>query len=136
MEQSDFDSTCRPGETLVFVYGTSMSGEPNHQLMTGARFITEGKTQAEFDLVDLGGFPAMVRGGETCVDGEIYAVTAGGVRYMDEVEDHPDYFRRTSVKLENGPQVNCYLLPPDHGRPFPRITSGSWRHHGLKQGAN
>ena len=127
MDKTALEGTCRPGETLVFVYGTSMSGEPNHGLMTGARFITEGQTQAEFDLVDLGGFPAMVEGGVTRVNGEIYAVSAGGVRFMDEVEDHPEYFRRTSVTLQDGPQVNCYLLPPAHGRPFPRIRSGSWR---------
>ncbi len=131
MDYSVLESACLPGETLVFVYGNSMSGEPDHQLMTGARFVAEGKTKAEYDLVDLGGFPAMVHGGATCVNGEVYALTAGGVRYMDEVEDHPEYFRRTNVELEDGPAVDCYLLPPAHGRPFPRIHSGNWRERGF-----
>ncbi|MCL4147345.1 UNVERIFIED_CONTAM: hypothetical protein GTU68_016391 [Idotea baltica] len=108
-----------------------MSGEPNHQLLTGARFLATGQTKAEFDLVDLGGFPGMVQGGETRVNGEVYAVTPGGVRFMDEVEDHPEYFRRTHVELENGPSVDCYILPVAHGRPFPRITSGDWRVRGF-----
>jgi gamma-glutamylaminecyclotransferase len=115
---------------LVFVYGTSMSGELNHQLMTGARFLANGHTKAEFDLVDLGGFPGMIQGGATSVNGEVYAVTAGGVRFMDEVEDHPEYFRRTHVELEDGPGVDCYILPPAQGRPFPRIASGDWRARG------
>lgn len=131
MDLSALESSCLPGETLLFVYGTTMSGEQNHALMTGARFLATGKTKAEFDLVDLGGFPAMIQGGDTRVNGEVYAINAGGVRAMDEVEDHPEYFRRMNVELEGGPSVNCYVLPVDHGRPFPRIVSGDWRERGL-----
>ncbi|MFT7484316.1 MAG: gamma-glutamylaminecyclotransferase [Candidatus Paceibacteria bacterium] len=127
MEQASPDRSNGSSETLIFVYGTSMSGEPNHGLMTGARFVSEACTLAEFDLVDLGGFPAMVHGGETKVNGELYSITRVGVQFMDEVEDHPEYFRRTAVKLEDGQQVHSYLLPASQGRPFPRICSGNWR---------
>jgi gamma-glutamylaminecyclotransferase len=127
MTQVDTDRSCGPDETLIFLYGTSMSGEPNHGLLSGARFVSEARTDAQFDLVDLGGFPAMVGGGQTQVNGELYAFSPGGMRFMDEVEDHPEYFRRTPVKLEDGQEVHSYLLPPSHGRPFPRIGSGNWR---------
>lgn len=127
MEQASTDRSCGPNETLVFLYGTSMSGEANHGLLTGARFVAKACTSPDFDLVDLGGFPAMVAGGETPVNGELYALSRIGVQFMDEVEDHPEYFRRTPVKLDDGSQVESYLLPPSQGRPFPRINSGNWR---------
>lgn len=127
MSAATANGVCQPGETLVFVYGTSMSGEPNHGLMTGARYVADACTKPEFDLVDLGGFPAMISGGETTINGEIYAISAVGVRVMDEVEDHPEYFRRTPVLLADGKEVLSYILPQSQGRPYPRIQSGSWR---------
>ena len=40
-------------ETLVFVYGTLLRGERNHSLLFGSRFIGDGYTTRDFELVDL-----------------------------------------------------------------------------------
>jgi gamma-glutamylaminecyclotransferase len=113
-------------ELLIFVYGTMLRGEANHTLMTGARFLRKARTRAEFDLHDLGGFPGMVAGGRTQVKGELFAVTQEGVHNFDELEDHPEYFRRTEVLLDDGARVETYLLDKALGAPYPRITGGSW----------
>jgi len=114
-------------ETLVFVYGTLQRGESSHHYLVGARFVGQARTAPDFELVDLGEYPAMVLGGNTAVTGELYAVTARGLNHLDELEDHPEYFRRTDVQLADGRQVVSYILPDSQASPYPRIGSGSWR---------
>lgn len=127
MESIERDGAGQAGELLVFVYGTSLRGESHHELLHGARYVGPGRTRAAYDLVDLGGFPAMLEGGRTPVDGEVYAIDPTGVRLLDEAEDHPEYFRRTRIALEDGRTVFTYVLPERQGRPYPCIPSGSWR---------
>ena len=114
-------------ETLVFVYGTLQRGEVNHGYLGRARFLGTAKTRAEFELVDLGDYPAMLSGGATQIDGELYALGSLDVQTVDELEDHPEYFQRCTVHLEDGSEVFSYLLPGSQGQPYPRIPSGSWR---------
>lgn len=121
------DDALRPGETLVFVYGTFLSGERNHHVLGGARFVGESATRPEFHLVDLGTYPALVPGGRTSVRGELYAVSTVLLQLLDEVEDHPDYYRRTELALESGERAFGYTLTPDQASGFPRIDGGSWR---------
>jgi gamma-glutamylaminecyclotransferase len=116
-----------PEETLLFVYGTAMSGGANHGLLDGCRFLGATRTGPGYDLVDLGGFPALLEGGETPVSGELYALDPTVLRLFDEMEDHPEYFRRTPIRLEDGREVVSYVLPERQGRPYPRIVCGSWR---------
>ncbi len=127
MESQSNGDSCGPDEVLVFVYGTMLSGEANHRFLNGARFLSSATTEVGFELVDLGGFPAMLRGGQNAVDGELYAVKRGGLIVLDELEDHPEYFRRCAVQLSDGRKVDSYLLPDAQAAPFPRIQSGSWR---------
>lgn len=121
------DPEARSSETLLFVYGTTMAGEANHEFLTGARSLGSAVTAPAYDLVDLGGFAAMLEGGDTAVTGELYALSPAHLRLFDELEDHPEYFRRSRIVLEDGREVAAYLLPESQGRPYPRIPSGSWR---------
>jgi gamma-glutamylaminecyclotransferase len=113
--------------TLVFVYGTLLAGEPNHPYLTGARLVAAGRTQPAFWLHDLGAFPGLVGGGEHAVSGEVYEVDAPTLAALDHLEEHPAYYRRTRIALEDGTIVETYLLPPEHASGCPVIASGSWR---------
>lgn len=113
--------------TLVFVYGTLLSGESNHRYLAGAERIGEARTAAAFHLMDLGGFPALVAGGSTSVRGELYACDEDTLRRIDELEDHPDFFRRSPIALADGSRVQSYLLPAAEAEHYPRIASGDWR---------
>jgi len=126
----DFTSggeAAREGELLVFVYGTLLRGEADHGLLNGARFLRSTRTCADFELHDLGDVPGMVKGGSTPVRGELYRLDSREVRRLDELEDHPETFRRSRVRLEDGSEAFSYLLPRAQGRPFPRIPSGCWK---------
>ena len=115
------------GRTRLFVYGTLLSGEANHPLLAGAELVGEARTEPAFDLVSLGAFPAMVRGGETAIAGEIYEVDAQTLEALDRLEGHPSFYRRLPVRLDDGEEVLTYLLNPGQARGRPRITSGDWR---------
>lgn len=117
----------RAGEVLVFVYGTLLRGESNHRYLSGARYVCELTTPASYDLFDLGSFPAMVAGGSTAVRGEVWACSRAVLARLDELEEHPEFFRRVPIELEDGLTVDSYLLSGAEASRHPRIASGDWR---------
>ena len=116
------------GTTRVFVYGTLLSGEPNHSVLADAELVGEASTEAVFDLVSLGAFPAMVPGGRTAVAGEVYAISTRTLTDLDRLEGHPHFYRRRRIRLRSGEEVLAYVLDPDQARGRPAIASGNWRH--------
>lgn len=120
-------------EILVFVYGTLMRGEHNHGLLFGSRFVSTSFTQPEFELVNLGDFPALIPAeGEDAgfaICGEVYAVDKMILEILDEVEDHPRFYRRVPVELADGLLVQAYILSQHQAAFYPRIESGDWRQH-------
>ena len=106
----------------VFVYGTLLRGEPNHLLLDRADFVREATTDPEFDLIDLGAFPAMRSGGSTAVRGEVYEIDMITLDLLDKLEGHPIFYLRETISLD-GEDVFTYLLDAP-GDPIP---NGSWR---------
>lgn len=111
--------------TLMFVYGTLLRGERNHALLERATFVREASTRPEFELLDLGEHPAMIRG-EAIVRGELWSVDATTLAALEELEGAPDYYHRIALVLSDGTEAECYVptAPPTGGR---RIPGGSWR---------
>ena len=117
---------------LLFVYGTLMQGEVNHALLEGQTFIGRARTVAAFELVDCGDYPALVSGGRTAVHGEIWAVDDGALDEIDELEQHPDLYRRTAIEVlpQGGVamrMMEAYVLPAHHTQGLRRIATGDWR---------
>jgi gamma-glutamylaminecyclotransferase len=111
----------------LFVYGSLLRGEINHGRLAGASFLREARTEPAFDLVDLGPYPALVRGGRTAVLGELYAVPPALLAALDAFEGHPDTYRRSRIHLDDGRRVDAYLCPPALAAGLPRVPGGSWR---------
>jgi gamma-glutamylaminecyclotransferase len=114
----------------VFVYGTLLRGECNHRLLARARFVGEAVTEARFELVDLGAYPAMCAGGTMAVRGECYCVDARTLARLDRLEGHPDYYERVEIRLATGREVETYVMPRSEVAGRPRIGSGDWRRRG------
>ncbi len=121
------DVSQRGASTRVFVYGTLLQGEGNHDLLSRAEFLGPARTPPRFALHDLGGFPGLVAGGEHAVEGEVYIVGPDTLARLDQLEGHPRFYRRAPIALEDGSTVETYLLPRDRVVGRPVITSGSWR---------
>jgi gamma-glutamylcyclotransferase (GGCT)/AIG2-like uncharacterized protein YtfP len=119
----------RHKQHLVFTYGTLLRGEANHDLLARARFVAEARTQPCFELFDLGPFPAMSARGQTAVVGEIYAVDDATLVRLDRLEGHPSFYQRTRIRLDDGREVQTYLMGRTKMRGRVRIPSGDWRAH-------
>lgn len=111
----------------VFVYGSLLSGEPNHRLLAEARRIGPARTAPYFRLVDLGGFPAMVHDGAGHVVGELYEVDRSTLAALDRLEGCPRFYERTVIALADGTEAEAYLLRPEQVRGRTAIPSGDWR---------
>jgi gamma-glutamylcyclotransferase (GGCT)/AIG2-like uncharacterized protein YtfP len=123
----------RPNSTTtVFVYGTLLRGEPNHSLLAHAEALGPARTEPCYDLVDLGAFPALIAGGRTAIAGELYRVGPETLARLDRLEGHPDFYRRTPVRTNEGRQVETYLFPRARAGGRPRILSGDWRVRGAE----
>ena len=118
------------GETLVFVYGTSIRGESDHGVLSQARFVKYAKTEAAYDLLDLEAFPALAMGGDTAVQGEVYAVDDRTLAALDRRQGHPHYYERATVRLVGGEEVQAYVVQRKPNMTKRRITSGDWRQRG------
>lgn len=113
----------------VFVYGTLLTGQSNHALLHGCTLVRAARTQACFELVDLGAFPGLVAGGTVAVAGEVYAVDETTLARLDRLEGHPHFYERKTIRLEDGEEVMAYLLPAEEVEGLPRIASGDWVGH-------
>jgi len=121
---------------LIFVYGTLLKGEPNHRVLGKSEFVRTGVTQPIFQLVSMGGFPAMVYDpvlGNTAVKGEVYAVDQQTLARLDMLEGHPTMYVRSRIYLAREPGakhqlvVYTYLMRPHQIDGRPEIESGGWR---------
>ena len=114
-------------QTLVFVYGTLLQGERNHHHLHRAELVGGARTRAVFTMIDLGSYPAMVRGGVTAVVGEVYRVDERTLAALDELEGHPTLYRRERIELDDGRAVETYLLPAEQRPVGDHISSGDFR---------
>ena len=112
---------------LVFVYGTLLSGEGNHDVLGGARCVGHGRTLPVFELRDLGDYPGLLEGGSQAVLGEVYEVDEETLRVLDDFEDHPRLYRRVTITLADGKDVEAYVLSEEQAAGSAAIESGSWR---------
>jgi gamma-glutamylcyclotransferase (GGCT)/AIG2-like uncharacterized protein YtfP len=109
----------------LFVYGTLRHAQPAHGMLRGAKLVARARTDPHYTLVDMGGYPAMVEGGTTCVSGEIYEVDDALIPDLDAYEDAPGLYERAKRRID-GHEVWVYLLPEAHAAGRPRLAGGDW----------
>lgn len=115
-----------PTRTRVFVYGTLRRGQPAHDFLAKQRFVGEARTIAAFELVDLGAYPGLVRGGETSVVGEVWAVDDSTLARLDRYEGHPHLYLRQAIVLHSGETAQAYVMAAEQARGRAAIPGGDW----------
>ena len=131
----------------VFVYGTLLSGEPNHDRLRGARLLASTRTEPRYTLLSLedvrphvlpcylhgslGPYPALVEDGDTSVVGEVYDVDDDLLRALDRFEGVPSLYRRVPIHLLGGSVAEGYALAREASRSKKHrlIPSGDWREY-------
>ena len=116
-----------PSEFRLFDYGSLLPGEPDHELLAGARRLGPASTPPEYYLVELSTFPALVAGGRVAVSGELYLVDAALLLAIDVKKEHPVLFQRRTITLADGELAEAYLMTLEQVRGRRRLASGNWR---------
>ncbi len=107
----------------IFVYGTLRKGSSNHELMRTASFLGKGKTALPYALY-LGEYPYVYKKESRCrIIGEVYSVDSATLKLLDELEEHPEVYRRepADIILDSGERLTCwlYFYPRQEGEPHP-----------------
>ena len=121
---------------LVFVYGTLKKGFGNHRLLEQAKFGGRGYIE-RVKMLNLGAFPALIRGGTRAAEGEIYYINDHTLSALDRLEGHPTFYERQEAKIypfgdEFGEHLFawCYFLSKDSQAHYeklcPVIEEGVW----------
>ncbi len=109
----------------VFVYGTLKRGGHNHHLLEGDTFLGEHRTPPRYTMYSLGGFPAVVRHGNTAIQGEVYRISQQTFANLDRLEDYPSFYDRELIDTPYG-KAWMYIMDDTLGE-HPIVTSGNWR---------
>ena len=96
----------------IFVYGTLKRGFGNNVLLRDSEFLCEGKLSKEYSMY-VGGIPYVVHEKGKGVVGELWEVDDNALFYVDALEGHPNWYKRTPVivKTDKGDiDAETYLM--------------------------
>jgi gamma-glutamylaminecyclotransferase len=112
----------------LFVYGTFLHGEREHETLAGAELLGEIATAPGYRLVELDTLAALV---ESTIDGavvgEVYALDAATLARCDVVRDCPRLYHRKVVRLADGSEAQAYFVEALQVRGRRRVRGGDWR---------
>ncbi len=111
----------------IFVYGTLRKGEYNHVFLKDEKYLHDAITKRHYTFYNLGGFPAIVKGGTHSIVGEVYEVSLETLEKLDILESHPQFYKRQKITLEGGLIVETYILNEEHTQGLKIIKSGDWK---------
>jgi gamma-glutamylcyclotransferase (GGCT)/AIG2-like uncharacterized protein YtfP len=107
---------------LVFVYGTLKRNYGNNVILQHGRFIDNDIIDG-YKLIfshDRGGFPYAIENEGTGIKGEVFDITGDNfertLSRLDNLEGHPDWYRRTEATTRTGRDVEFYLMPTPPAR--------------------
>jgi len=127
MTTIEIDST----RTTVFVYGSLKKGQGNHGLLRGAEELGRAEIDVQGRFIDLGWFPGVtdeISANITRVKGELYRVDEEGLRAVDCLEGHPDFYGRCKLETTEGVRTWIYRLPGASypSSEFDEVPNGIW----------
>ena len=116
----------------VFVYGSLMRGLKYSRLMHDATFQGMASTEEPYALYDLGPYPAASPGGDCPLHGELYEIDVTTLARLDQLEGHPELYRRSVRSLSDGSSAWLYeiVLNTETQQQLtraPQVAGGDWR---------
>lgn len=110
---------------LLFVYGSLRRGQHHHAELRSARYLRAARTEACYELVDLGPYPALLDGGSTVIVGELYEVDDALLARLDAFEEVPGVYQRKRARIADV-DATVYVMHAALAHGAPRIASGDW----------
>jgi gamma-glutamylcyclotransferase (GGCT)/AIG2-like uncharacterized protein YtfP len=111
----------------LFVYGTFLTGQPHHDVLSGANSLGAAKTRAKYTLVELNTLAGLLDSGNTEVFGELWELDYETLSRCDKHCDHPARFHRGTIELSDGSEAEAYLVYAEQARARRRLRHGDWR---------
>jgi gamma-glutamylcyclotransferase (GGCT)/AIG2-like uncharacterized protein YtfP len=111
----------------LFVYGTMLSGEADHQLLVRAKLVGPARTTARYLLVETNVGAGLLEGGDCSVVGELYELDVAVLGACDVHRQHPLLYERRPVELEGAAAADAYFLRAEQARGRRRLRGGDWR---------
>lgn len=119
------------GTRRVFICGSALRGQPDHQNLQSATFIKETRTQPLYRLhaAENGWHPAIYQteADGISIPGEVYEMTAEQFDYL--ARNEPPHMYPTEVQLEGGETATAFFYPKEliEQHNWPDISSyGGW----------
>ncbi|KAJ3443941.1 gamma-glutamylaminecyclotransferase [Anaeramoeba flamelloides] len=117
---------------LIFVYGSLLSGHYNNKkFLQKVKPICKTEIKANsYVMFSLGKYPGVCRifqqdqKGYGTIKGEIYQINHETLKLLDELEGHPDWYKRTKEKTKSGHIVEFYVQPNTTSDFY--IENGDW----------
>ena len=112
--------------TTVFVYGTLRKNLGWNHLLQNSEFIGEALSQEKYSMY-ADNIPYVIESEKDInISGEIYLVNDKTLKNLDQLEGHPNWYKRKEVPiLINNSVMNCwiYFYPEPKGQ---KICSGNY----------
>ena len=111
----------------VMVYGTLKKGHGNHRLLERSTLLGTTETGPKYTMLHLGGFPGILRGGETPIQGEVYEVNEDTLLgSLDRLEGYPSFYDREITTTKFGDAWIYFLANDKHYEGCPVVKGGEW----------
>lgn len=113
----------------IAVYGSLREGLGNHGLIRGSKLLGTFKTNPEYSLYTLGGFPGLKPNGKTAVTMEVYEVDEDTARRVDQLEGYSPnrpatFYDKVDIETPFGTAgVYTYVSNIEEDR---LVQSGDW----------
>ena len=118
----------------VFVYGTLMKGQPNHEHFLPNENEPISATVAGYVMYDLGSFPGIIRG-NGLVRGELYRINGQTLKLLDGLEGEGRLYARKPIQavIADGKRIralayiwlghtDCFPVVPESSQPWDSRT--------------
>lgn len=111
----------------VFVYGTLMKGETNHDFLQNATFLD--KTVIEgYDMYNVGWYPAIIDGDGLAI-GEVYSVPVEDMASIDSLEGEGSLYEKRCVRISLNGVPDFAFVYVYLGECSELVKIPSWREH-------
>jgi gamma-glutamylcyclotransferase (GGCT)/AIG2-like uncharacterized protein YtfP len=114
---------------LYAVYGTLRQGFGNWNWILNnedCEYLGTQRTEADFRMVSLGGFPGVIPGGNQSVVIEVFRVNNPAIDVrLDRLEGYPRFYDKMKVETEWG-TADMYILGEDYASHTP-VPNGDWK---------
>lgn len=117
-------------KNLIAVYGSLRKNLGNHYLIENSEYLGNFKSNPEFSLYSLGGFPGLKENGKTSVEMEVYAVNDAVANNVDALEGYSPnrvatFYDKKPIDTPYG-EASVYIyvndIPEDR-----LVKSGDWK---------